>query len=153
MDDEFLNYLLGNETSRKKFTYNFGEERNSELMKKLDEIETMIRQLVKAVPYDERKNNSPTVLCEQILRNEYVIVESEKVNKNLHPLLFILSLDDNKVLVSFKDTIDLLQLLFEKYGDKIEDKLPKRLLPLFLLLRKMGLIYFDHESKSYKFIK
>ena len=140
MDDEFLNYLLGSETVRRKTL-------DDEVIRRLDEIESLLKQLVKTPT--ERK--SP--LLEQILNKGFVIIDGEEINKNLHPSLFVMPLESNKVLVTFKDTIDLLQLLFEKYKDEIEDKIPRRLLPLFLFLKKSGLIYFDHETRQYKLIK
>ncbi|MDT7875241.1 MAG: hypothetical protein RQ872_00805 [Sulfolobaceae archaeon] len=97
-------------------------------------------------------NKSKIDVLYQIIDKGYVILSTLDLNPSSHPSLFIIELD-GKFLVTFKDTIELLQCLAEKYKDQIEEKIPKRLLPLFLFLKRNGLVYYDHESKTYKLVK
>ena len=138
MDKELLSFLLGGEPQSPKLK----DDKLNDILRKLDEINSKIEILMKV------KTSKP--LCEQILEKTYLIVSEKEIDPRLHPSLFILDLDGEKVLVTFKDTMDLLQMYFKIYKDEIEEKLPRRLMPLFLFLKKNGLIYFDHEDKMYK---
>ncbi len=116
----------------------------SPLMRKLDEIELMLRTLLK-----ERREKEEG-LCETILKKTYVVV-NRRINENTHPNLFVLKLDSSNYLVTFKDTIDLLKV-YMKMGERAEEALPKRLRLLFSFLKGNGLIYLDAEKREYKFV-
>ncbi|BFH73594.1 hypothetical protein SJAV_15380 [Sulfurisphaera javensis] len=141
MDKELLNFLLSGEQQK-----NFKEkdDRMFEILNKLNEIDSKLQLLLKSKPNK--------TLCEQILEKTYIIVSHKDVDPKLNPSLFILDLDGDKALVTFKDTIELLQIYFKTYKEEVEMKLPRRLMPLFSFLKKNGLIYLDHEDKTYKFI-
>ncbi|MCI2415553.1 MAG: hypothetical protein MPF33_10005 [Candidatus Aramenus sp.] len=117
--------------------------RNS-LMRKLDEIEFLLRTLMK------EKREKEESLCEVILEKTY-IVTNRRVNQNTHPNLFVMKLDSSNYLVTFKDTMDLLKL-YMKMGERVEDEMPKRLRLLFTFLKNNGLVYYDAESKEYKLV-
>lgn len=152
MDDEFLNYLLGNESNRRKIIEEKYSKSDVEILRRLNDIEIMLRQVIKSVGSNDRKLTENS-LCEQILEKGFVILEGHEINKNLHPSLFVLPLDEGRVLVTFKDTIDLLIALFEKFEENVETNIPKRLLPLFSFLRRSGLIYYNHISRRYELVK
>ncbi|BAB65523.1 hypothetical protein [Sulfurisphaera tokodaii] len=139
MDKELLNFLLNNEPQRI-----YKDDKYLEILNKLSEIDAKLQLLLKSKP-----NKS---ICEQILGKTYVIVSASEIDPKLHPSLFILDLDGEKVLVTFKDTIELLKMYFMIYKDQVEIKIPRRLTPLFGFLKKNGLIYLDHEDMTYKFV-
>jgi hypothetical protein len=152
VDDEFLNYLLGNESNRRKIIEEKYSKSDVEILRRLNDIESMLRQVIKSVGSSDRRLTENS-LCEQVLEKGFVILEGHGINKNLHPSLFVLPLDEGRILVTFKDTIDLLIALFEKFGENVETNIPKRLLPLFSFLRRSGLIYYNHVSRRYELIK
>ncbi|AWR93339.2 hypothetical protein DFR85_00680 [Acidianus brierleyi] len=123
---------------------NLQSNKNTEIIKKLNEIEFMVRSLLQQRSKEARSNS----LCENILEKTYIIV-NRRINENTNPNLFILRIDNNNYLITFKDTIELLYF-YMKLGDKIEDEIPKRLYPLFSFLKRNGLIYLDRETKEYK---
>lgn len=141
MDKELLSFLLNGEPQVQR---GFRDDKLNDILRKLDEIDNKIEVLMKS------KSSKP--LCEQILEKTYIIVSEREIDPKLHPSLFIIDLDGDKVLVTFKDTIELLQMYFKIYKDDVENKLPRRLMPLFSFLKKNGLIYLDHEDKTYKLI-
>ena len=141
MDKELLNFLLNGESQT---TRGFKDDRLNDILRKLDEIDNKIQTLMKS------KSSKP--ICEQILERTYIIISEREIDPKLNPSLFILDLDGEKVLVTFKDTMDLLQMYFKVYKEEVENKLPRRLMPLFSFLKKNGLIYLDHEDKVYKLI-
>jgi len=141
MDKELLNFLLNGESQGPR---GFKDDRLNDVLRKLDEIDNKIQILMKS------KSSKP--ICEQILERTYLIVSEREIDPKLNPSLFILDLDGEKVLVTFKDTMDLLQIHFKVYKEEVENKLPRRLMPLFSFLKKNGLIYLDHEDKVYKLI-
>ncbi|ARM75127.1 hypothetical protein [Acidianus manzaensis] len=112
---------------------------NELIDEKLDEILKILRKFEKPKRTD----------CEEILDKGFIIKES--FSKNSNPNLIGISLDNDRYLITFKDTLDLL-LMYFKYLKKedIENDIPKRLLPLFLFLKRNGLIYFDARDKEYK---
>jgi hypothetical protein len=120
---------------------------SKEIMAKLDEIERLLQYLIKNNRnFNERRDN----LCEQVLTSSYAITEGYS---SLYKNYFYIKLDENRLLVTFKDTIDLLNMYFSSIKDEeIESKIPKRLVPLFRFMKRNGLIYFDHESRTYKII-
>ncbi|WP_373468357.1 hypothetical protein [Acidianus infernus] len=79
-------------------------------------------------------------------------MNNQNISINAHPNLVKIPFDDERSIVTFRDTIELLLSLFSIYKEEenIEDKIPKRLLPLFILLKRSGLIYFDWKDKKYK---
>ncbi len=123
---------------------NFQNNKNTEIIKKLNEIEFMVRSLLQQKNREARSNS----LCENILEKTYIII-NKKINENTNPNLFILKIDNNDYLVTFRDTMELL-VFYMKFGEKIEEKIPKRLYPLFSFLKRNGLIYLDRETKEYK---
>jgi len=141
MDKELLNFLLNGESQSPR---GFKDDRLNDVLRKLDEIDNKIQILMKS------KSSKP--ICEQILERTYLIISEREIDPKLNPSLFILDLDGEKVLVTFKDTMDLLQMYFKVYKEEVENKLPRRLMPLFSFLKKNGLIYLDHEDKVYKLI-
>ena len=141
MDKELLNFLLNGESQSPR---GFKDDRLNDVLRKLDEIDNKIQILMKS------KSSKP--ICEQILERTYLITSEREIDPKLNPSLFILDLDGEKVLVTFKDTMDLLQMYFKVYKEEVENKLPRRLMPLFSFLKKNGLIYLDHEDKVYKLI-
>ena len=141
MDKELLNFLLNGESSIPK---GFKDDRLDDIFRKLDEINKKVEILMKSKP------SKP--ICEQILEKTYIIVPMREVDPKINPSLFILDLDGDRAFVTFKDTMDLLQMHFKLYKDEVESKLPRRLMPLFSFLKKNGLIYFDHEDKVYKLV-
>jgi len=141
MDKELLNFLLNGESQSPR---GFKDDRLNDVLRKLDEIDNKIQILMKS------KSSKP--ICEQILERIYLIVSEREIDPKLNPSLFILDLDGEKVLVTFKDTMDLLQMYFKVYKEEVENKLPRRLMPLFSFLKKNGLVYLDHEDKVYKLI-
>jgi len=141
MDKELLNFLLNGESQSPR---GFKDDRLNDVLRKLDEIDNKIQILMKS------KSSKP--ICEQILERTYLIILEREIDPKLNPSLFILDLDGEKVLVTFKDTMDLLQMYFKVYKEEVENKLPRRLMPLFSFLKKNGLIYLDHEDKVYKLI-
>jgi len=146
MDEDFLNYLLSSDNGKYK--------RSNEdiILRKLNEIESILMKISRRIDTNGEGNKSKIDVLYQIIDKGYVILSTLDLNPSSHPSLFIIELD-GKFLVTFKDTIELLQCLAEKYKDQIEEKIPKRLLPLFLFLKRNGLVYYDHESKTYKLIK
>ncbi|MCG2909043.1 MAG: hypothetical protein L7G92_00375 [Stygiolobus sp.] len=146
MDDDFLNYLLSSDNGKYK--------RSNEdiILRKLNEIESILMKISRRIDTNGGGNKSKIEVLYQIIDKGYVILSTLDLNPSSHPSLFIIELD-GKFLVTFKDTIELLQCLAEKYKDQIEEKIPKRLLPLFLFLKRNGLVYYDHESKTYKLVK
>ncbi|MFP3201338.1 MAG: hypothetical protein RXR43_03635 [Sulfolobus sp.] len=146
MDDDFLNYLLSSDNGKYK--------RSNEdiILRKLNEIESILMKISRRIDTNGEGNKSKIDVLYQIIDKGYVILSTLDLNPSSHPSLFIIELD-GKFLVTFKDTIELLQCLAEKYKDQIEEKIPKRLLPLFLFLKRNGLVYYDHESKTYKLVK
>lgn len=123
---------------------NFQSNKNTEIIKKLNEIEFMVRSLLQ----QKNKETRSTSLCENILEKTYIIV-NRRINENTNPNLFILKIDNNNYLITFKDTMELLHF-YMKFGDNIEEKIPRRLYPLFSFLNRNGLIYLDRETKEYK---
>ncbi|WP_048098911.1 hypothetical protein [Candidatus Acidianus copahuensis] len=109
----------------------------------MDEIENMLR-----IALNEKKSRERTI-CEEILDKGFIVVE--RVNKNVHPNLKIIELD-GKYLVTFLDTIQILDLFFEKGGANPEDIIPKRLHPFLSYLKRNGLIYYDGKRQKYVFI-
>jgi hypothetical protein len=103
---------------------NFQNNKNTEIIKKLNEIEFMVRSLLQQKNREARSNS----LCENILEKTYIII-NKKINENTNPNLFILKIDNNDYLVTFRDTMELLDF-YMKFGEKIEEKIPKRLYPL-----------------------
>jgi len=146
MDEDFLNYLLSSDNGKYK--------RSNEdiILRKLNEIESILMKISRRIDTNGEGNKSKIDVLYQIIDKGYVILSTLDLNPSSHPSLFIIELDD-KFLVTFKDTIELLQCLAEKYKDQIEEKIPKRLLQLFLFLKRNGLVYYDHESKTYKLVK
>ncbi|MEJ2775449.1 hypothetical protein WIW90_04340 [Sulfolobaceae archaeon RB850M] len=146
MDEDFLNYLLSSDNGKYK--------RSNEdiILRKLNEIESILMKISRRIDTNGEGNKSKIDVLYQIIDKGYVILSTLDLNPSSHPSLFIIELD-GKFLVTFKDTIELLQCLAEKYKDQIEEKIPKRLLPLFLFLKRNGLVYYDHESKTYKLVK
>jgi hypothetical protein len=146
MDDDFLNYLLSSDNGKYK--------RSNEdiILRKLNEIESILIKISRRIDTNGEGNKSKIDVLYQIIDKGYVVLSTLDLNPSSHPSLFIIELD-GKFLVTFKDTIELLQCLAEKYKDQIEEKIPKRLLPLFLFLKRNGLVYYDRESKTYKLVK
>ncbi|MFP3064174.1 MAG: hypothetical protein RXR59_01335 [Sulfolobus sp.] len=146
MDEDFLNYLLSSDNGKYK--------RSNEdiILRKLNEIESILIKISRRIETNGEGNKSKIDVLYQIIDKGYVVLSTLDLNPSSHPSLFIIELD-GKFLVTFKDTIELLQCLAEKYKDQIEEKIPKRLLPLFLFLKRNGLVYYDHESKTYKLVK
>jgi hypothetical protein len=146
MDEDFLNYLLSSDNGKYK--------RSNEdiILRKLNEIESILMKISRRIDTNGEGNKSKIDVLYQIIDKGYVILSTLDLNPSSHPSLFIIELD-GKFLVTFKDMIELLQCLAEKYKDQIEEKIPKRLLPLFLFLKRNGLVYYDHESKTYKLVK
>ncbi|MFP3260594.1 MAG: hypothetical protein RXQ22_06850 [Sulfolobus sp.] len=146
MDEDFLNYLLSSDNGKYK--------RSNEdiILRKLNEIESILMKISRRIDTNGEGNKSKIDVLYQIIDKGYVILSTLDLIPSSHPSLFIMELD-GKFLVTFKDTIELLQYLAEKYKDQIEEKIPKRLLPLFLFLKRNGLVYYDHESKTYKLVK
>jgi hypothetical protein len=146
MDEDFLNYLLSSDNGKYK--------RSNEdiILRKLNEIESILMKISRRIDTNGEGNKSKIDVLYQIIDKGYVILSTLDLNPSSHPSLFIIELD-GKFLVTFKDTIELLQCIAEKYKDQIEEKIPKRLLPLFLFLKRNGLVYYDHESKTYKLVK
>ncbi|MFP3164936.1 MAG: hypothetical protein RXQ76_03685 [Acidianus sp.] len=90
-------------------------------------------------------------ITDEILDKGYIIMNNKNLSINTHPNLVKIPFDDERSIITFKDTIELLLSLFSIYKEEnIEDKIPKRLLPLFILLKRSGLIYFDWKDKKYK---
>ncbi|WP_338603564.1 hypothetical protein V6M85_04565 [Sulfolobus tengchongensis] len=128
----------------------FSKKDNNEILNKLNEIERLLQYMIKTQDgKDGRSTYSRNGLCEQILQSTYVIIDEyySGIGKNY----FILDLEDNRKFVTFKDTMDLLNMHFSLAKDEqdLENKLPKRLFPLFRFMRRSGLIYFDYEKKRY----
>ncbi|BDC18111.1 hypothetical protein [Acidianus sp. HS-5] len=99
--------------------------------------------------YKERFNNKS--ISDEILDKGYIIANDKNISINTHPNLVKIPFDNERCIVTFKDTIELLLSSFSIYKEEnIEDKLPKRLLPLFILLKRYGLIYFDWKERKYK---
>lgn len=142
MDKELLNFLLNNDPQPQKTFYK--DDRLNDILRKLDEIDNKLQSLI--------RNRVSKPLCEQILEKTYVIVSEKEIDPRLNPSLYVLDLDGEKALVTFKDTMDLLKLYFQVYKDEVENKLPRKLMPLFTFLKRNGLIYLDHEEKTYKLI-
>lgn len=142
MDKELLNFLLNNDPQPQKTFYK--DDRLNDILRKLDEIDNKLQSLI--------RNRVSKPLCEQILEKTYVIVTEKEIDPRLNPSLYVLDLDGEKALVTFKDTMDLLKLYFQVYKDEVENKLPRKLMPLFTFLKRNGLIYLDHEEKTYKLI-
>lgn len=131
---------MGNEVQRSTFK----EDKLTDVINKLNDIDNKLQLLLKSKPSKS--------LCEQILERTYVIVSADVLEPKLNPSLFILDLDSNRVLITFQDTMELLKLYFKVYKKDVEQKLPRRLYPLFSFLKKNGLIYLDHEDMEYKLI-
>ncbi len=90
-------------------------------------------------------------ITDEILDKGYIIMNDKNISINAHPNLVKIPFDNERSIITFKDTIELLLSLFSMYKEEnIEDKLPKRLLPLFILLKRSGLVYFDWKERKYK---
>lgn len=143
MDKELLNILLGGDVKVNELKTKSSVDYET-ILDKLNEIDNKLQLLLKS------KTSKP--LCEQILEKTFVILSDENLDPKLNPSLFILDLEGGRVLVTFKDTMDLLQTYFQVYKKDIENKIPRRLFPLFTFLKRNGLIYFDHETQTYKLV-
>ncbi len=120
----------------------------STIMKKLDEIENLIKNLMQ---HNQQGNTSQySQLCERILERGYVIEDKNRRISNQN--IYVIELSDGRALYTFRDTIDLLLKYFDEIHEEseIEIKLPKRLISLFQFLRRNGLIYFDYSEKKFK---
>jgi len=148
MNEDELIDLIFNQGS--KFQQSKKESRDREILDKLDEIEKILQYLVKS--YSTKNLNHGGSLCEQVLSAGYTILDEDngKISKNY----FVIELDNNRKLIAFVDTIELLNFYFSQSKDEqeLEVKLPKRLLPLFRFLKRNGLIYFDYDKKKYVII-
>ncbi|AWR96649.1 hypothetical protein DFR86_03160 [Acidianus sulfidivorans JP7] len=112
---------------------------NEIIYEKLDEILRILKK-------SEIQKNSD---CEEILNKGYII--KENFSKNTNPNLIGINIDNERYLVTFKDTLDLLLMYFKDIKkEDIENYIPRRLLNLFIFLKKNGLIYFDVREKEYK---
>ncbi len=124
----------------------------NEVLKKLDEIEKLLQYLIKVS--GERNYQQKNSLCEQILSSTYLVIEESQSLRLNSKNYFSMKLDNSRTLITFVDTIQLLNMYFSAYTDdeKLENNLPSRLLPLFRFLRRNGLIYFDHTYKKYMMV-
>lgn len=120
----------------------------SQILKKLDEIEKLIKNALQ-VAHNNISNSVPS-LCERILEKGYVVEDTNKRISNQS--IYVIELSDGKAIYTFRDTIELLTKYFDeiKEEDEVEVKLPRRLLPLFQLLRRYGLIYFEYSEKRFR---
>ncbi|MCY0873780.1 MAG: hypothetical protein OWQ47_02465 [Acidianus infernus] len=133
----------------------------------IKEVEDFMLKIINGDSYyEDRNNNNENLhtltynvkeqfkksLTDEILDKGYVIMNNQNISINAHPNLVKIPFDDERSIVTFRDTIELLLSLFSIYKEEenIEDKIPKRLLPLFILLKRSGLIYFDWKDKKYK---
>lgn len=123
------------------------------------EVEEFMLKIINGDSYYEDDNENSNLirehfkksLADEILDKGYVIVNNQSISSNTHPNLVKIPFDSERSIVTFKDTIELLLSLFSIYKEEnIEDKIPKRLLPLFILLKRSGLIYFDWRERKYR---
>ncbi|ACP37078.1 hypothetical protein [Saccharolobus islandicus] len=143
-EDEIIDLIFNNQRDIRQGTAIRKE--NNEVLNKLNEIEKLLQYLIKSKERGVQQNGS---LCEQILSSTYVILDEN--NGDVGGKYFIIDLDSSRKLVTFKDTIELLNFHFSQTVNEqdLDDKLPKRLIPLFRFLRRNGLIYFDYDKKRY----
>ncbi|AAK42542.1 hypothetical protein SULI_00985 [Saccharolobus solfataricus] len=143
-EDEIIDLLFNTQRDiRQGITI---KKENNEVLNKLNEIEKLLQYLIKNKERASQQNGS---LCEQVLSSTYVILDENM--GDIPRKYFIIDLNSSRKLVTFKDTIDLLNLYFSQTINEqdLDDKLPKRLVPLFRFMRRNGLIYFDYDKKRY----
>jgi hypothetical protein len=128
----------------------------------IKEVEDFMVKIINGDSYYENNDNQhmsaysvkdqfKKSITDEILDKGYIIMNNKNLSINTHPNLVKIPFDDERSIITFKDTIELLLSLFSIYKEEnIEDKIPKRLLPLFILLKRSGLIYFDWKDKKYK---
>lgn len=135
-EDELLELLRDEGPVYKKYS----DVDSQLILEKLEEILLLLK----------KSNRNGKTECEEILDKGFII--KDHFTKNLNPNLFAIELEDERYFVTFKDTIDLLSLYFKILKkEDIENEIPRKLLPIFLFLKKNGLIYFDARDKEYKF--
>ena len=121
----------------------------NDIMKKLDEIEKLLKQLTNGT---DQRSYSYDRTCEELLGKLYVVT-STNVAKT-RPNLVALEMNGGKYLVLHRDTLNYMKLIFEIYRN--EEEILKHLdvshTTLFNLLKREGLIYYDAEKKSYVFV-
>ena len=121
----------------------------NEVLRKLDEIERILNQLVNAG--GPRTSNYDRT-CEELFGRLYT-TSSTNIAKT-KPNLVALEITGGKYLVLHKDTYNYLRLVFEIYRN--EDEILKHLdvshTTLFNILKREGLIYYDAEKKCYTFV-
>lgn len=136
IEEDFLE-LLGDDNYYKG--YDRSNVSNELVLRKLEEILYLLKKSTKIVKSD----------CEEILDKGFVI--KDHFSKNSNPNLIAIELNDGRFFVTFKDTMDLLLLHFKiAKKEDIENEIPKRLIPIFLFLKRNGLVYFDARDKEYK---
>ncbi|QXJ34685.1 hypothetical protein [Saccharolobus shibatae] len=143
-EDEIIDLIFNNQRDIRQGTAIRKE--NNEVLNKLNEIEKLLQYLIKSKERGVQQNVS---LCEQILSSAYVILDDSigNISRNY----YVVELDSSRKLITFRDTIELLNFYFSQTINEqdLDDKLPKRLVPLFRFMRRNGLIYFDYDKKRY----
>lgn len=143
-EDKIIDLIFNNQRDIRQGTAIRKE--NNEVLNKLNEIEKLLQYLIKSKERGVQQNGS---LCEQILSSAYVILD-ESIG-NISRNYYIVELDSSRKFITFRDTIELLNFYFSQNINEqdLEDKLPKRLVPLFRFMRRNGLIYFGYDEKRY----
>ncbi|QGA53538.1 hypothetical protein GFS03_02485 [Sulfolobus sp. E5-1-F] len=143
-EDEIIDLIFNNQRDIRQGT-TLRKESN-EVLNKLNEIEKLLQYLIKSKERVVQANGS---LCDQVLSSSYLIID-ENI-RNISKNYFVVELDSSRKFITFKDTIELLNFYFSQTINEqdLDDKLPKRLVPLFRFMRRNGLIYFDYDKKRY----
>jgi hypothetical protein len=142
--DELIDLITEHSTKIARVNY-------QEISRKLDEVLYNVQLIIKLI--NSTYNDSTLEgLCFQILNRGFIV--KENFRSNLHPNLWSIEIESNKYFITFKDSIDLLKEYFNKYKDEdnLINNMPKRLHPIYLFMKRRGLIYYDNEERRFKLV-
>ena len=136
MDKELLDALLG---EKKQQSENIKTDVNSKLDLINKKLDLLLTQRQKKMSW-----------CVYLVTRGYFIYNGKFEARS--DFLITFPLQNGKTVVALRDMIEVLQGYAKVYKERLHEKLPKRLIPVFEFLTQNGIMYLDNKDNIYKLV-